>query len=1321
MTMKTAWRARARLTVVLVIALGGRLAEAAVCAGGTTTCGPATNVTYNGTSLIFYGSSTNGTVRSEIWYLTAPAAGTHNVVVTAAGATDVTATSMSFTGVDQATPLGTLVSAIGTDTAPTVTATTVIGEPVFDVVGAVGTTTPTAGAAQTVRQTNNTSTGLNRVVVASSTAAGQPGPVTMSWTIPSADWALTAVPIQASTALTGLGVSSFTAVWDGSNVRLAWHAGYEPDSIGFFVFRSDGGDGWVQLNADLIPGGALRGTDPSFSWTDAAPDPKGRVTYWLKDVRTDGSFSWSGPAVPRAPGAPALSYAFSQPDGAAPGPSAAESTSVGAGGCALVDRSPRGGALQVILVLGLVASIRRRKHRLALSVLFLAALLSTQLWSARPATAAGGVSVDATATGTGAIDLTFAHTMGVGANGLLVVGVVVPISCPATDTDASNCGGCGLTCALSVAPSLNSGLLGLWHFSEGTGATSVDSSGTGNTAVLTNGPKWTAGYTGDGLQFNGTSSYVEAPLGTWFGANNPLSAAAWVYATSGTNGPVFGVTSAKPPGGWNMPFLSILGSTVYGWIWNVGAGNTPISATVSLNAWHYLAITYTPGTGEIFYVDGASVGSKAGTYSSSGSLDYWSSDAPASRIAGMNSYLVGRIDEVRAYNRVLSAAEISALATARLSCSGGTCAACPTGQTSCSGSCVTTTGTDVFNCGGCGIACNTAAGETCVSGACTCTSGTDCSSVCVDVTSDPNNCAGCALSCGAPTPPAIDSGLNSSWHLDEGSGTTSADASGSGHTATLTNSPVWTTSGYVGNALTFNGTTSYIEAPLGAWFGANNALSASAWVYATSSTNGPIFGVTSTVPPGGWNMPFLSIIGATVYGWLWNVGTGNTPLSATVSLNAWHHLVITYAPGGAGEIFYVDGVSMGAKAGTYSPSGAADNWSTFMPSSRISGMNTTLAGRIDEVRAYNRTLSAAEVSILFYARQTCNSSTCGGCAGGETICGGACTNLQLDVSNCGACGTVCNTAGAETCVAGACGCVSTTDCSSFCVDTTTDSNNCGGCGTVCGPPVTCGSCDSGMDGLWHLDEGSGTTSADSSMNGNTATLTNSPAWTVGHTGDGLSFNGTNNYLNAALGTWFGANNALSASAWVFATATTNGPIFGVVQTRPGSGWNMPFLSVNGATVYGHIWNVNGNTPVSATVSLNAWHLVTITYDPASGGNERFYVDGALQASKTGTFSSSGASMYVSTYVSANRPAGVNAYLKGLIDDVRAYKRALAAGEVSLLYNAVHACEASMCGGCPAGTTLCGAICTNLAADTNNCNACGNVCPGAQTCVSSVCM
>ena len=46
-------------------------------------------------------------------------------------------------------------------------------------------------------------------------------------------------------------------------------------------------------------------------------------------------------------------------------------------------------------------------------------------------------------------------------------------------------------------------------------------------------------------------------------------------------------------------------------------------------------------------------------------------------------------------------------------------------------------------------------------------------------------------------------------------------------------------------------------------------------------------------------------------------------------------------------------------------------------------------------------------------------------------------------------------------------------------------------------------------GHWKLDEGSGTTAADSSGNGATGTLINSPAWTTGMLGGALSFNGTN--------------------------------------------------------------------------------------------------------------------------------------------------------------------------------------------------------------------
>src|SRR5450432_3741075 len=108
-------RALYGILAALALAMPARV-DAAACGAGTTACGTTTSVTYNGTALTFAGASTNGTVRTEIWYLVAPAAGSHSVVVTAPVATDITASSVSFTGVDQATPVGTFVSNLGTGT-----------------------------------------------------------------------------------------------------------------------------------------------------------------------------------------------------------------------------------------------------------------------------------------------------------------------------------------------------------------------------------------------------------------------------------------------------------------------------------------------------------------------------------------------------------------------------------------------------------------------------------------------------------------------------------------------------------------------------------------------------------------------------------------------------------------------------------------------------------------------------------------------------------------------------------------------------------------------------------------------------------------------------------------------------------------------------------------------------------------------------------------------------------------------------------------------------------------------------------------------------
>ncbi len=1278
--------------------------------------------------MTFQGSATNGTVRTEMWYLKAPPSGVHNVVVVSPNASDVTATSTSFTGVSQTTSLGTAVTGLGTGTAPSLTVSSAIGEPVVDIMGATGSTTPTAGTSQIARQTNNTSTGFNSVVLGSSTQAGSAS-LTMSWTIASGDWAHVAAAVKASSSLTAVFIDSFTVDWQTNATLLKWRAGYDAQSYGFYVYREDQNGDRILLNDDIILSGALAGAGTDYSWSDSKPGFGDPGTFWLKDVKLDGSYAWYGPAQALASstanestGADA-SKADGTPDLSAPtilpaGPS----TTPKAAGCNFIARTPVGGLIELALLLGWMAICRRflsRRGKWGTSAVLAFGILGTNLWMSHSAEATGGVGYDTSATGTGVSGLTFAHTMSGAANGLLVVGVVTPVNCATTSTDGGNCGSCGSTCPLVVPSSLGSGLLGLWHLDDGSGTSFADSSGNANTGTLLTSSGWVSGYSNDGLELDGSTNYLNAPIGNWFGFNQTLSVTAWVYATASSNGPIFGVTAAPPSGGWDMPFLSINGSTVYGHLWMVN-GNMPLSAAVSLNAWHLLALTYDPaGSGsEKFYVDGAVPITATGTFLPSGLADYLTTYLSGYTPPGVNPMLKGTIDELRAYNRVLTAGEVSGLYTARTTCAAGVCSCPGATPTNCSGTCSDTT-SDAFNCGSCGHVCNSGGGETCMTSSCGCVTGTDCSTVCINTTTDASNCGGCATPCSMNISTGFNNGAVGVWHFDEGSGSISADASGSGDTATLFSSPSWTT-GYAGKALSFSG-TSYVQASLTSAFGNNQTLSASAWVYATATTNGPIFGVTSIPSGGGWNMPFLSIAGSTVYGHLWMVN-GNVPLSATVTLNAWHHLAITYDPAGSGtETFYVDGAVSGLPvAGQFQASGFVDYFSTYIGGTKPTGVNSYLTGTIDDVRAYTRVLSASEISVLANSRLLCSSSMCTGCSGSLTSCSGTCTNTNIDGGNCGSCGHSCNTAGGETCAAATCGCTTGTDCSGSCKDLTSDSANCNGCGLAC-PALICGSCDSGMVGLYHMSEGSGVTTADSSGSGHDATLAGGPTWTAGYSGDGLQFNGSNS-LQANIGTWFGTDSTMSAAVWVYATSSTNGPLVGISAVPGGGSWNMPFLSIAGSTVYGHLWMVNGNNPLSAMVSLNAWHHLAITYDPASGGTEKFYVDGVMSNMATGDYQGSTAIDYFTTHIGGYRPGSVNTDLTGLMDEVRLYQRVISAGEVALLYSTSERCVSSSCSSaCPAGTTICSGACTNTDADFNNCSSCGHACTVGQTCVAGACM
>ena len=85
-----------------------------------------------------------------------------------------------------------------------------------------------------------------------------------------------------------------------------------------------------------------------------------------------------------------------------------------------------------------------------------------------------------------------------------------------------------------------------------------------------------------------------------------------------------------------------------------------------------------------------------------------------------------------------------------------------------------------------------------------------------------------------PTPP----GLVGAWAFNEGTGTTAADASGSGNQGTLVGGATWSTQGRYGGALSFNGSTGLVRVADSASLDLTTAMTLSAWIMPTASQSG---------------------------------------------------------------------------------------------------------------------------------------------------------------------------------------------------------------------------------------------------------------------------------------------------------------------------------------------------------------------------------------------------------------------------------------------------------------------------------------------------
>ena len=211
---------------------------------------------------------------------------------------------------------------------------------------------------------------------------------------------------------------------------------------------------------------------------------------------------------------------------------------------------------------------------------------------------------------------------------------------------------------------------------------------------------------------------------------------------------------------------------------------------------------------------------------------------------------------------------------------------------------------------------------------------------------------------------------------------------------------------------------------------------------------------------------------------------------------------------------------------------------------------------------------------------------------------------------------------------------------------------------------------SGLVGYWKLDEGSGTTAADSSGFGNTGTLYNGPTWVDGMHGKGLSFDGATNFVQVEDSASLDMTTQISIEGWVYPRALVDS-----------SGYDSHIISkcdlsdgthrYNIGTHRSGKWFYNAYTGVEGTglrlsnaaVSLNKWTYLAMTYD---GSAIDLYIDGLLDSSyaQSGPILTTTAPLGIGSKQTGAYGGPVKAaFFNGIIDEVRIYNKALSQQEI----------------------------------------------------------
>ncbi len=221
--------------------------------------------------------------------------------------------------------------------------------------------------------------------------------------------------------------------------------------------------------------------------------------------------------------------------------------------------------------------------------------------------------------------------------------------------------------------------------------------------------------------------------------------------------------------------------------------------------------------------------------------------------------------------------------------------------------------------------------------------------------------------------------------------------------------------------------------------------------------------------------------------------------------------------------------------------------------------------------------------------------------------------------------------------------------------------------------------DTGIKGYWPFNGGdtTATLAMDRSGAGNIGTLTNSPTKKAGKIGQGIDFDGTDDYVsvpdNASLD--IGDTDDLTITGWFNRdTFTTDDTI--LAKRNGVSTSDQGYIAyIDDSTDKLTFENCDASSGCdeyqlesTSTFTAAGWHHFAIVWDQDSASGSEIYIDGvADSATDTGTIGNIGdLSNSVVLAIGAESDAG-NPF-DGKLDEIRVYKRALTSSEIAALYN-----------------------------------------------------